>query len=135
MSKTAADYRTIYQDKSTTLQVLAATDDQVSFIAPKSAAHQLYIQRISVMPTTYSAKTWDFQDTNGTPVPVGHISIPAAAPTAAGDASFVLDYGAAGVALTVGAGLTLNVSAAGAAAMVRVEAYQKIVNAAAGSTN
>lgn len=136
MAKTAADYRCFYKDKSTTLQMLAATDDQASFIAPKTANHQLFIQKITVAVTTYSAKTWTFEDTANTPVPVWHISIPAAAPTAGGDAVFTIDFGAAGVPLTVGKGLTLNVSAAGAAAMVRVEAYETLGAAvAAASTN
>lgn len=135
MAKSAADYRAQFQDKSTTLQVLAATDDQADFIAPKSADHTLYIQRIVCTITTYSAVTWTFQDSAATPKPIAHISIPAAAPTAAGDNNFEIDFGAAGVALNAGEGLSLNVSAAGAAGIVRVEAYQKLGVAAASSSN
>lgn len=136
MAKTAAGYRTFYQDKSTTLNVLAATDDQASFIAPKSTDHTLYIQKIVVSITTYSAKTWLFQDSNGTPLPGAFISIPAAAPTTAGDAAYTIDFGDEGIALTSGKGLSLDVSAAGAAGIVRVEAYQKLNNGvAAASTN
>ena len=134
--KSADGYRRFYQDKSTTLQILAATDDQASFIAPKSANHKLFIQKITVSITTYSAKTWTFQDSNGTPLPIWHISIPAAPPTTAGDNSFTVDFGAEGIPLTVGKGLSLDVSAAGAAGFIRVEAYEKLGNVvAAASTN
>ena len=137
MAKTAADYRSFYQDKSTTIQLVAATDDQASFIAAKSANHRLYVQRIVVTVTTYSAKTWTFQDTAGTPVPIWHISIPASAPTTGGEtAEYVVDFGAEGVALTLGKDLSLDVSAAGAAGIVRVEAYQKLgATVEAASTN
>jgi hypothetical protein len=136
MAKTAADYRSLFKDKSTTLQIAAATDDQASFIAPKTADHQLFIQKIVVSITTYSAKTWLFQDSAGTPVPIYFISIPAAAGTTAGDDNFEIDFGAAGIPLTVGKGLSLDVSAAGAAGIIRVEAYEKLGNVvAAASTN
>lgn len=136
MAKSAAEYRTDYKDKSTTLQILAATDDQASFIAPKTSLHQLYIQRIVVSITTYSAKTWTFQDSAGTPVPIYHISIPAAAAALPSESGgFTIDFGDAGVALTVGQGLSLDVSAAGAAGIIRVEAYEKLTVAAVGSTN
>ncbi len=136
MAKTAADYRAQFKDKSTQLQILAATDDQASFIAPKSADHQLFIQSITVGITTYSAKTWLFQDSAGTPVPIWFISIPAAAGTTGADATYKIDFGARGVALTVGKGLSLDVSAAGAAGMITVEAYEKLGNVVAtASTN
>lgn len=136
MALTAADYRSFHRNKSATLQILAATDDQAEFINPKSANHQLFIQKITVGITTYSAVTWTFKDGAGTPVPIWHISIPAAAPTTAGDATFTVDFGAEGVGLTLGEGLTLDVSAAGAAGMIKVEAYEKLgATVAAASTN
>lgn len=134
--KDAAGYRSYYKDKSTTLQILAATDDQASFIAPKSADHQLFIQSITVSITTYSAKTWLFQDTTGTPIPIWFISIPAAAPTTAGDNSFSVDFGPSGMPLGIGKALSLDVSAVGAAGVIKVEAYEKLANTvAAASTN
>ena len=136
MSLSAPGYRSFYKNKSTTLQILAATDDQASFIAPKSADHQIFVQKITVSITTYSAKTWTFQDTAGAPVPIWHISIPAAAGTTGADATYTIDFGAEGVGLTVGKGLSLDVSAAGAAGIIKVEAYEKLANVvAAASTN
>ena len=137
MAKTSAGYREYNKDKSTQLIMLAATDDQASFIAPKTANHRLFIQRIVCSITTYAAVTWTFQDSTGTPVPIYHISIPASAPTAAGDSSghFCIDFGAEGVGLTLGQGLTLNVSAAGAAGIVKVEAYERLGAAVAAATS
>lgn len=136
MAKTAADYRAQNRDKSTQLQVLAATDD-TTIITPKSANHQIFVQRITVGITTYSAKTWTFQDSNGTPVPVYHISIPGAAVALPSESNgMTIDFGPKGFGLTVGTNLVLNVSAAGAAGAVTVEAYEVLANTvAAASTN
>lgn len=135
-SKTAAGYREYNKDKTTQLQMLAATDDQVSFITPKTSNHRLFIQTIVCSITTYAAVTWLFKDTTGTPIPIYFISIPAAAPTTAGDSSghYRIDFGAEGVGLGVGQGLTLDVSAAGAAGMIKVEAYERLANAVAAAT-
>ena len=130
-------YRQTYTDKSTSLSMLAATDDQTSFLAAKSANHTVYVQRILTNVTTYSAKTWTFQDTAATPVIVGFFSIPAAAVALASESNtIVLDYGPAGFPLTKGKDLTLNVSGAGVAAIVRVEAYERLTGPVAmASTN
>ena len=108
------------------LFILAATDDQTDVIAVKSANHRIYIQKITVAITTYAAKTWTFQDDASTPVPIWHISIPAAAPTTAGDATHEIDFGPTGIALTLGKNLDLDVSAAGAAGAIHIEAYEKL---------
>jgi hypothetical protein len=136
MAKSYNGYREFYRDKSTSLQVVAATDD-TTLITPKSANHQIFVQRITVGITTYSAKTWTFQDSNGTPVPVWHISIPAAAVALPSESNgMTIDFGAKGFPLTVGTNLVLNVSAAGAAGAVTVEAYEVLVGpVAAASTN
>ncbi len=136
MAKSAADYRASNRDKSTQLQVLAATGD-TTFIAPKSANHQIFVQKITVGITTYAAQTWTFQDTNGTPVPIYHISIPGAAVALPSESNgMTIDFGAKGFGLTIGASLALNVSAAGAAGAVTVEAYEVLANTVAvASTN
>lgn len=106
-------------------------------ITPKSANHRIYVQRIVFAPTTYSAKTLTFQDDAGTPVPIGHMSIPAAAPTTGGDTDmFVIDYGPTGTPLTKGKNLDVIISAAGAAGRLHIEAYEKLEGpVAAASTN
>lgn len=108
------------------LFILAATDDQTDVLAVKSANHRLYVQKISISITTYSAKTWTFQDDASTPVPIAHISIPAAAaalPSESG--TIVFDFGPTGLPLTLGKNLDLDVSAAGAAGVIHIEAYEK----------
>lgn len=135
MAKTAADYRAKHRDKSTQLQVLAATAD-TTIITPKSADHQLFIQSITVGVTTYAAKVWIFQDSAGTPVPIWLISIPAAAGTTGADAQYRIDFGARGFGLTTGKNFDLNVDTAGAAAAITVEAYEVLVGpVASASTN
>lgn len=117
------------ENKSTAVNVATGDTSKDNIVAVKSANHQLFIQRIKFFPVTYAAKTWTFQDDAGTPVPIGFISIPAAAPTTGGQTAFYdLDYGPEGVALTAGKNLDLAMSAGGASGKLVVEAYQKIVS-------
>lgn len=119
-------YRNHYTDKSMDLTVLAATDDS-TLITAKSANHQIFVQRITIEITTYSAKTWLFKDSAGTPVEVKLISIPAAAVALPSESnSMIADFGPKGLPLTVGKNLLLDVSAAGAAGRITVEAYEKL---------
>ena len=112
--------------KTTDLTVLAATDD-TTLITVKSANHQLYIQKITISITTYSAKTWLFKDSAGTPVELALISIPAAAVALKSESGTIeFDFGPTGTPLTLGKNLLLDVSAAGAAGRIHVEAYEKL---------
>jgi len=121
-----AFYRRQYSDKTMDATILAATDDQ-TLITAKSAGHTIYVQKITVEITTYSAKTWLFKDSSGTPVEVKLISIPAAAVALPSESnSMVADFGPKGLALTEGKNLLLDVSAAGAAGRIHVEAYEKL---------
>lgn len=130
-------YQDTYSSKNTDLTVLAATDD-TTMITPKSANHQIFIQKISVAITTYAAKTWTFTDSAGTPVPIGFISIPAAAVALASESNnyTIFDFGPAGTPLTKGKNFVLDVSATGAAGVVHVEAYERLIGPVAqASTN
>lgn len=121
-------YQRQYHSKNATLEVVAATDDS-TLVSAKNDNYTVYVQRITVHITTYSAKTWTFQDSNGTPKPIGHISIPAAAAALPSESNaMVLDFGPEGVPLTAGKNLVLNVSAAGAAGIVVVQAYEKLTS-------
>lgn len=123
-------------DRTTDLFMVAATDDQ-TVITVRSANHRLYIQKIEINITTYSAKTWTFTDSANTPVPVALISIPAAAVALPSESNTItVDFGPKGVALTLGKNLLLDVSAAGAAGVVHVEAYEVLgATVAMASTN
>ena len=121
-----AGYQNHYSNKSMDLTVLAATDD-TTLITAKSANHQIFVQKITVNITTYSAKTWTFKDSTGTPVEIAHISIPGAAVALPSESnSMVIDFGPKGTPLTLGMNLLLDVSAAGAAGRIHVEAYEKL---------
>ncbi len=119
-------YHQQHTDKRAQAQVVAADAGPVTLITVKSANHTVYVQRIKVSVTTYSAKTLTFADSAGTPVPVGFMSIPAAAPTNAGAQDYTVDFGPHGFALTQGKNLTMTLSAAGAAFVVSVDAYEKL---------
>jgi len=121
-----AFYRRQYSDKTVDATILAATDDQ-TLITAKSAKHTIFVQKITVEITTYSAKTWTFTDSNGTPKPVAHISIPAAAVALPSESNIITcDFGLKGLALTEGKNFLLDVSAAGAAGAIHIEAYEKL---------
>lgn len=112
------------------IPILAATDysagNGTSVVSVKNVNYTLFIQRIVFSPTTYAAKTFTFQDNAGTPVPIGFMSIPAAAPTTGSDQDqFNLDYGPTGVALTEGVDLLMKMSATGAAGILHIEGYVK----------
>ena len=130
-------YQHTYSSKTTDLTVLAATTTQADFILPKSANHQLWIQRIVVSINVYAAQTMTFGDSAGTPVLLALISVPAAAVALPSETGYlVYDFGPKGTPLTVGEGLTLTLSAAGIAARVHVEAYERLVGPVAqASTN
>lgn len=129
-------YRKLYQDISGQLNVVAATDDS-TLVTAKSANHTLFIQKIEVNITTYSAKTWLFKDSASTPVPIGFFSIPASAVALPSESnSIILDFGPEGVQLTEGKNFLLDVSAAGAAGMLKWQGYQKYgVTTSGGSYN
>lgn len=97
-----------------------------SVIAAK-AGYTLYIQQITLSVTTDNAATQTFQDTADTPVPI------ATSKASPGLGPIVWDFGADGMALTEGKGLSLKSSGAGMAAAVTVLAYRKLT-AVAGLT-
>lgn len=124
-------YKRQYTDKTADIQILAGTDysggDGTAVVSVKSANHRLYIQKIEISITTYSAKTWTFQDSAGTPVPIAHVSIAAAAEAHVSESgTMVYDFGPKGLPLSLGKNLLLDMSAAGAAGMIHIEAYEKL---------
>jgi hypothetical protein len=132
-----AFWRTHYKDKTTDLQVLAATDDTVDVITVKTANHAIYIQKIAISVSTFANVTWTLQDDNGTPIIAAFGTVPAAGPSAQGDQGTVIfDYGPKGLKLTTGKNLDFLVSATGAAGQIHIEAYEKLETPmAVGSTN
>ena len=120
-------YQSEYPSRNDTTVLVAATDDQ-TLITAKSANHQIFVQRVKVTITTYAAVTWLFKDSAGTPVPIWLISIPAAAVALPSESnSMIADFGPEGIPLSIGKNFLLDVSAAGAAGTVQVEAYERLM--------
>ena len=121
-------YQKIYGALHADYDLLAAEAGPVgNILVPKSANHQIFIQHIVVSVTTYSAKTITFQDDAGTPVPIAHFSIPAAAPTGGGNQEYRIDFTGDGSPLTLGKNLDIVLSGAGVAGRIHVESYQKLI--------
>jgi hypothetical protein len=115
-------YRRIYRDKSTSLQVAAASAGQAGVIAAVTG-HTVYVQRIVVAILTSAAQTITFRDTAGSPVSIAIIPASAAVGTI-----YNFDFGARGVALTAEKGLDIS-GTAGPAYTVSVEAYARQTSA------
>jgi hypothetical protein len=115
-----------------------ALSDQV-LLTPKSANHQLFIQRIVVTYATHADKTLQFDDEAGTPVPILAIPDEATPATTGVTASHVVtaDWGPNGLPLTIGKTLTVtgNASGSGSIGMIWVEGYEKLVGAVAVSAS
>lgn len=116
--------------KTTDFTLGTGAAGQAGVIAPKSANHQLYIQKISVNIVTSAAQAIIFRDSNGTPLVC--CTVPASQTT-----PLVFDFGPQGMALTIGKNLDIS-NTAGPAAQIHIEAYERIANglsnAASGSS-
>lgn len=110
------------KNKDQVILAADATAQLAGVIAAKSANHQLFIQKIMVNPTTAAAQALTFQDTTGTPIKIAVFAASQATPQ-------VFDFGPKGVALGVGKNLDITCTA-GVAALVHIEAYEKISSGA-----
>ncbi len=119
-------YQTFFAKKvaDLTITTLDNAGTRSAILSPRSVNEVLYVQKISVFPTTYAAVTLTFQDQAAPPVAIGSVSIPAAAPTAG--VGYVIDFGPTGTPLTVGKALDLVQAGGGAACRVHIEAYEKL---------
>ena len=126
-----------HRRKNTNIFITTTTDDTTDIITVKSANHQIYVQKVVMTVTTYSAVTWTLLDDGSTTRTIAILSIPAAQATVFGDEGTVVwDFGPTGVPLQTGANLDFLVSATGAAGIVHIEAYEVNANVvAAASTN
>ena len=120
MAKTAADYRSFYQDISGDTTLAAAAGD-ATLVTVKDAYHTIYIQRIVVYVDTAAAQSMQFEDTASTPKKIAEVT------TSPGDETrWEFFYGERGVPLTEGKNFVLNVSAAGLAADIIWEGYSRL---------
>lgn len=130
-----AHYQRFYTSRNASSNLVVGTAGPVTLVAARSANHTTFMQKITVSINVYSAKTLTFQDTAGTPVLFGLISVPAAAAALVSESgTIVLDFGPEGVPVTMGKDLTLVLSGAGVGATIHVEAYEKLGAAVAIAT-
>lgn len=94
-------------------------------LTPSAATKTLYIVRIVVAVITYSAKTITFLDDASSAKTIGFLSIPAASGTTPNENTYMISFGEKGTPLTLGKNLDVNLSGAGVAARIHVEAYEK----------
>ncbi len=118
-------YKGKHSNKTTDLDMPTGTPSAFpNAIAVKSAAHQLFIQKIVLSITTHVAgDVYTFDDDGSGGVIASHIDVAAGA-TALDVITW--DFGPEGMALTVGANLDAYHTTTGVA-RVHIEAYEKLV--------
>lgn len=126
-------YQRRYASKNTNVAILTGTASYANVIAPKSADHQIYIQKITLSITTHVADTYTVDDDGAGEVIATHLDV---TPQAAGVPSVVVwDFGPEGKPVTKGANVDVSHSSTGVATM-HIEAYEKLVGPVAfASTN
>jgi hypothetical protein len=123
-----------HKRKIADLDIVVGTQNYADVISPKSANHQIFIQKISLSITTHFDGTITFDDDGAGPPIAAFTDEATVVPTV--PSSWVWDFGPTGRPLTVGANLDVNQSAAGIVGIVHIEAYEKLVGpVAAASTN
>lgn len=121
--RTAAGYRSFYQDISGNLQFTASTGT-TTLATVKNSNYTLYIQRIVVFFTTSAAQSVTFDDTSNT----YSIAVIPASPGV--DTRWDFDFGDAGMPLASGKSFEINMTA-GNAGVLTYYGYQKLNNATA----
>lgn len=108
-------------DKSVNVDILTGTAAYADVIAPRSANHTVYIQRIILSITTHVADTYTFDDDGAGPAIATHLDV---TPQAAGVPSTVTwDFGPNGRPIT--GKLDVSHSSTGVA-IARIEAYERL---------
>ena len=121
-----------FSRKIANVDILTGTAAYADVLTPKSANHQIYIQKITLSITTHAADVYLFDD-DGTGPPIAAHTDAAAG---AGVLSVVTwDFGPTGRPLTLGANLDVSHSASGVA-VAHIEGYERLVGpVAVASTN
>lgn len=126
-------WQRFYKDKTTDLNILVGTQNYTDVITPKTANHQIWVQKITLSITTHAAQTLTVDDDGSGPPIAAHTD----AAAGAGVPSVVTwDFGPKGRPLTVGGNLDVTQTAAGIVGVLHIEAYEKLATPmAAGTTN
>jgi len=126
-------FQRIYAKKTADVDILTGTAAYADVLTPKSANHQLYIQKITLSITTHVADTYTIDDDGAGPALATHLDV---TPQAAGVSSVIVwDFGPTGRPLTMGAKVDVSHSSTGVANL-HIEAYERLVGPVAmASTN
>lgn len=122
-----------FSRKIADVDILTGTASYADVLTPKSANHQIFIQKIVLSITTHvAADVYTFDDDGAGPA----IAVHTDAAAAAGVLSVVeWDFGPTGRPLTKGANLDVSHSSTGVA-IAHIEGYEKLVGpVAAAGTN
>lgn len=125
--------QTFYRRKVADVDILTGTAAYANVLSPKSADHQLFIQKITLSITTHAADTYTVDDDGAGPVIATHLDV---TPQGAGVPSVIVwDFGMEGRPVTKGANVDVSHSSTGVATM-HIEGYEKLIGpVAAASTN
>lgn len=125
-------FQSNYTKKIVDVNILTGTAAYANVMAPKSANHQLYIQKITLSITTHAADVYTIDDDGAGPVIAAHTD----AAAAAGVPSVVTwDFGPNGRPVTLGANVDVSHSSTGVA-ILHIEGYERLVGPVApASTN
>jgi hypothetical protein len=119
-----------FSRKIADVDILTGTAAYANVLSPKSANHQLFIQKIVLSITTHAADVYTFDDDGAGPPIAAHTD----AAAGAGVLSVVeWDFGPTGRPLTVGANLDVSHSSTGVA-IAHIEGYEKLVGPVAAAT-
>jgi hypothetical protein len=126
-------YQSNYTKKTADIAILTGTAAYADVLTPKSANHQIYIQKMTLSITTHVADTYTIDDDGAGPVIATHLDV---TPQAAGVPSVVTwDFGPQGWPVTKGANVDVSHSSTGVA-ILHIEGYERLVGpVAAASTN
>lgn len=126
-------YQSRYASKNVNVDILTGTPSYADVITPKSANHQIFIQKITLSIITHVADTYTIDDDGAGPNIATHLDV---TPQAAGVPSVVVwDFGPEGRPVTKGANVDVAHSSTGVANL-HIEAYEKLVGPVAmASTN
>lgn len=126
-------YQNLYGRKVANVDILTGTASYADVLAPKSANHQIYVQRMTLSITTHVADTYTIDDDGAGPNIATHLDV---TPQAAGVPSVIVwDFGPVGRPITKGANIDVSHSSTGVATL-HIEGYERLVGPVAqASTN
>lgn len=124
-------YQNQYTKKVADVDILTGTANYADVLTPKSANHQLFVQRITLSITSHvAADVYTFDDDGAGPA----IAVHTDAAAAAGVPSVVTwDFGPIGRPITKGANVDVSHSSTGVA-VAHIEGYERLIGPVAPAT-